>query len=386
MNDPDRQNLDHLARTGVEALQRGDAGTARRAFSQLTTSGRASPQAWLLLAQACVLQDDRASAREALAPVMAADPDNPYALIIHGELLTRDGDDRAAIGWYDRALGITAGAQNLPPDLVQGLARAKAARDAATGRFEKQLRAGLDGAGVDTAAAGPRFAEALAILAGKAQPCLQQPSSFYFPGLAQQAFFDPVDFAWAAALEAAFPAIAAEAEAVLADRASLTPYVAADPSRPSIGKDLLEDPRWSAFHLIKDGKPVPASTARCPATMAALEGLPIPVIRARSPMVLFSILAPATHIKPHHGLLNTRLICHLPLVVPPGCWLRVGNHKRPVEAGKLMIFDDSIEHEAANDSSAPRLILLFEIWRPDLTEAERTALTAMYESVSAYGA
>jgi aspartyl/asparaginyl beta-hydroxylase (cupin superfamily) len=385
MTDPDRQHLDNLARTGVEALQRGDAGTARRAFSQLTASGRAGPQAWLLLAQACELQDDRASAREALGPVMAADPNNPYALLIQGELLSRDGDDRAAVSWYDRALAITDGAANLPPDLVQRLDRARTARSAAVARFEAQLHTGLAGAGVDAAAAGPRFAEALAILAGKAQPSLQQPSSFYFPGLAQQAFFEPHDFAWSAGLESAFPAIAAEATAVLADRAGVAPYVEAEANRPSAGKDLLADPRWSAFHLIKDGKPVAANIARCPATMAALDGLPIPVIRARSPMVLFSILAPGTHIKPHHGLLNTRLICHLPLIVPPGCALRVGNHERPVEAGKLMIFDDSIEHEAWNNSTAPRVILLFEVWRPDLSAAERTALTALYESVSGYG-
>jgi len=101
-------------------------------------------------------------------------------------------------------------------------------------------------------------------------------------------------------------------------------------------------------------------------------------------MVLFSILAPGTHIEPHNGMLNTRLICHLPLIVPPGCRLRVGNHVRAVEAGKPMIFDDSIEHEAWNDSDSPRAVLLFEIWRPELTAAERAALTAMYESVSRY--
>jgi aspartyl/asparaginyl beta-hydroxylase (cupin superfamily) len=119
--------------------------------------------------------------------------------------------------------------------------------------------------------------------------------------------------------------------------------------------------------------------------MAALTGLPIPVIAGRSPMVLFSILAPGTHIQPHNGMLNTRLICHLPLIVPDGCRLRVGNHVRQVRAGEILIFDDSIEHEAWNDSAEMRAILLFEIWRPELTAAERGALTAMYESVSGYG-
>ena len=84
-------------------------------------------------------------------------------------------------------------------------------------------------------------------------------------------------------------------------------------------------------------------------------------------------------------MLNTRLICHLPLIVPPGCRLRVGNSVQNVEAGKLLIFDDSIEHEAWNDSDMIRVVLLFEIWRPELTAAERTGLTAIFESITMYG-
>jgi aspartyl/asparaginyl beta-hydroxylase (cupin superfamily) len=64
----------------------------------------------------------------------------------------------------------------------------------------------------------------------------------------------------------------------------------------------------------------------------------------------------------------------------------VGNHVRSVEAGKVLIFDDSIEHEAWNDSDDDRVILLFEIWRPELSSEERAALTALFESVSLYSA
>ena len=101
-------------------------------------------------------------------------------------------------------------------------------------------------------------------------------------------------------------------------------------------------------------------------------------------MALFSQLRPHTHIPPHWGMLNTRLICHIPLIVPPYCRLRVGNDVRDVTAGKAMIFDDSIEHEAWNDSDETRIVLLFEIWRPELDAAERAALTTMFEAISAY--
>jgi aspartyl/asparaginyl beta-hydroxylase (cupin superfamily) len=62
----------------------------------------------------------------------------------------------------------------------------------------------------------------------------------------------------------------------------------------------------------------------------------------------------------------------------------VGNEVRAVQIGKAMIFDDSIEHEAWNDSDETRVVLLFEIWRPELDAAERAALTAMFEAISAY--
>ena len=65
-------------------------------------------------------------------------------------------------------------------------------------------------------------------------------------------------------------------------------------------------------------------------------------------------------------MLNTRLICHIPLVVPGECRLRVGAETREVVEGKAMIFDDSFEHEAWNDSNSVRAVLLFEIWRPEL--------------------
>jgi aspartyl/asparaginyl beta-hydroxylase (cupin superfamily) len=385
MNDPAKAQLEAIFREGVEGLRAGDGRRARRAFEEITASGRAGPQVWLFLAQACDIIDDRPAARAALAQVLAADPANPYAAVMHGELLTRDGDDRAAVPWYDRALSTAANVANLPDDLIARLRRAEAARDAAIARFDGQITASLHAAGVDVAAVGPRFAEALSIIGGKAQPQLQQPTSFYFPRLPQIPFYERSDFDWVPALEAAFPAIRAEAEAVLADRAGVAPYVQRPRDRPTRPHSLLEDPRWSAFHLIKDGEVIAANAARCPATMAALKDLPIPVIAGRSPLALFSILASGTHIEPHNGMLNTRLICHLPLIVPTDCALRVGNETRTVEAGKMLIFDDSIEHEAWNRSNDMRVILLFEIWRPELTAAERAGLTALYESVTTYG-
>jgi len=107
-------------------------------------------------------------------------------------------------------------------------------------------------------------------------------------------------------------------------------------------------------------------------------------VRGRSPSILFSLLRPGARIPPHTGEMNTRLICHLPLIVPPDCSFRVGNDTRATVEGRAWVFDDTIEHEAWNGSDRTRVILLFEIWRPELTVEERGLVSAMFEAIDAY--
>ncbi len=99
---------------------------------------------------------------------------------------------------------------------------------------------------------------------------------------------------------------------------------------------------------------------------------------------MFSLLRPRTRIPPHNGLVNTRLICHLPLIVPPGCGFRVGNETRQWQEGKAWVFDDSIDHEAWNDSDRTRVILLFDIARPELTAEENRWVATLFEGIDAF--
>jgi hypothetical protein len=231
-----------------------------------------------------------------------------------------------------------------------------------------------------------RIDEALAILRGDRPIQLQEPTSFYFPGLPQRSFYERAEFDWVPALEVQTETIRAELEALLAAQAEqLEPYVAADADRSSgtaPNAHLAGSTNWSAYHLLKNGRPVEGHADYFPATLAALEGAPLPRISGRSPMALFSLLKPGAHIRPHHGLFNFRLICHLPLIVPPGCTLRVGNQERSWTEGELLIFDDSMEHEARNQSDHQRIILLFEIWRPEIGESDREALTVLLEAAN----
>jgi len=90
------------------------------------------------------------------------------------------------------------------------------------------------------------------------------------------------------------------------------------------------------------------------------------------------LLRAGARINPHTGTTNTRLVCHLPLIVPPGCRFRVGNEVREWEEGKLLIFDDSIEHEAWNDGREDRTILIFDIWRPELSDQEKREIDVLF--------
>lgn len=371
---------DTLTREGVDAFKRGDFHAARGAF-EAAVAQRPHPQNWMYLAQACARTGDADAQRRALENLLELEPRNLHGLIARADMAVEAGDDRAATAFYNMALATAAQADMLPPGIEAGLKRAEAAIAASAERFENHLLASLAAAGVDPANVNPRFAEALDISSGRREVFLQAPTSFYYPGLPNRQFYDPYEFDWIAQLEAAAPAMRAEAQAVMATGEGLLPYVEADPRRPNRGNSLLGNPDWSAFHIWRDGALNAEHAARCPATTAALAAAPIPRIAGRSPMALFSILKARTHIPPHTGMLNSRLICHIPLIVPRDCRLRVGNEVRPVEFGKAMLFDDSIEHEAWNDSDQTRVVLLFEIWRPELDHGERVALTAMFESI-----
>jgi hypothetical protein len=370
-------------RAGVDALRQGRAGEARRLFEQVAEADCPLPPPWFLLAQACRHAGDDPAAERALDRLLAAEPLNIGALILKGDCRGRAGDTRAAVAFYATALNTAPYAGPLSPPLAAELERVKALSREAGGDFERTLEGHLAEAGIGPAARSPRFQAALDILTGRKQVYLQEPSSFYFPGLPQIEFYEREVFPWLGEVEAAAPAMRAELEALIGSGQGFEPYVRRHVGRPKPINPLFEDPSWSACYLFENGRPTEFAE-RCPVTLEALAKAPLPVIEGRSPMALFSLLRPGTHIQPHHGLLNTRLICHVPLIAPPGCRLRVGGQERRVEPGKALIFDDSFEHEAWNDGAETRVVLLFEIWRPEINADERRALTAMFEAITRY--
>ena len=103
----------------------------------------------------------------------------------------------------------------------------------------------------------------------------------------------------------------------------------------------------------------------CPATSKILEDFS-QAHTALHGSAYFSLLAPRTHIRRHCGPTNARLRLHLGLVVPDGCSIRVGDEVRTWVEGRCLLFDDSFEHEVWNDADEERLVLIVDVWHPDL--------------------
>lgn len=375
------EQADRMIREGVAAMQRGDGRSARAAFEQVAAAGNGIAAPWLLIAQACRLERDQEGELAALDRLLAEQPRHIRALIMKGDVLGSRGDLRAAHSFFQLARDVAAISGELPANLAADVQRVTVELARSQGDYRAHLDQALREAGFRDLS--PRVADALAIASGEKQLYLQEPTSFYFPGLPQIQFYERSAFDWVEALEARTPAIRAELDAVLAQTHDFPPYVENDPARPNKVHGLVANRDWGGFHLLR-GDPVEPNASLCPETIEALKLVPHPVIRGRSPMALFSLLKPGTHIFPHNGLINTRLICHLPLVVPEGCRFRVGNETRPWEEGKLLIFDDSIQHEAFNEGASRRVVLLFEIWRPEINLEERAALTTLFEAIDQF--
>ncbi|MDK2760482.1 MAG: aspartyl/asparaginyl beta-hydroxylase domain-containing protein [Sphingopyxis sp.] len=328
---------------------------------------------------------DAVAEAAALDAAIREDRSNIAALLSMAELKRRGRDDRAAGSFYRLAIAVATQAAGVPSALHPGLQRAEQFLAETERAFADHLAGQLRSAGITAGSATPRVAEALRMLTGEQPLYLQQPNMFYFPGLTQRPFFERDMFDWVAGVEAATGAIRAEVKALI-DGASdrFGPYVTAGADRPPPNNPLLDKPDWGAAWLWKDGVVVDGMRALCPTALAALELAPQPVIPGRAPIALFSRLTPGTHIQPHHGMLNTRLICHLPLIVPDGCALRVGAETRAWTEGEMLIFDDSFEHEAWNRGPSDRTILLFEIWRPDIDADEREQLTRIFSAIDDY--
>jgi aspartate beta-hydroxylase len=375
-----------LVKEAVAALQAGDSKKAREVFERVVATGQADTTSWLGLAFACARTGDDAATLEAVNKSLELEPQNLRAIIFKADHLENHGESGQALELYQHALRLAAKAGALPDDVMQGLQRAQQACARKDTEYSAFLLERIKAEGFEPGPGRHRFFESLDIISGNKDIYYQEPRRYYFPGLPQIQFYDPGDFEWVETVEAATDDIRAELEQVMSGSSNFKPYLQTDVTHLNQDDDsLVNSDDWSALFLWDYGRLVPENAKLFPAAIEALKAAPMPAIPGQAPMALFSKLTPGTAIPPHNGLLNTRLICHLPLIVPENCGaLRVGNEERPWVEGEMLMFDDSIEHEAWNKSEEERVVLLFEIWRPEISEEERGLVSTMLAAVREY--
>jgi aspartyl/asparaginyl beta-hydroxylase (cupin superfamily) len=374
----------------MAALRAGDPTTAIAKFQSIVASGAADTSVWLALSMAYQASGDRKSEIAAVTQVLERDPDNIRANLIKADALVAVGSKRAAMGYYAHLEVLVPDTGGLPPAIAAELNRARQAHAKLKQGLSDYRLAEVEKAGFHPARSSRRFGDSLDILTGRKQRYVPTPRAYFFPELPAIEFYDRARFAWIDPVEAATDDICAELMPLLEEGTHFGPYIEVEVEKSShvvasSDKELISSPEdWTAAYLIRDGKHQTPLAERCPKTLAALDAVPLETIQGRAPFVLFSRLTPGAWIAPHTGFLNSRLVCHLPLLVPDGCWFRVGNQVRLWERGKAWVFDDTIEHEARNQGTGTRVVLIFNIWHPDLTEEERHLVAALMTAVETF--
>ena len=355
-------------------LAAGDAPGAHALLEQVVALAPRHVPFWLSLAAALRVLGRHEAELNALERALTLDPTHLVVLLQKGALLDLMRKPRAAAIVYVHALQTLAPGTQLPPAIETHVRHAekRARENAATlaTLIDKRLDA--------LRAQQPRgeqlrFDRCLDRILGRRRVYVPEPTSMLFPYLRNYEFFPRENFPWLQAVEAATESIREELIAVLAaDQSGIEPYIAFEEGLPlRQWKELNHSRRWGAYFLWNQGRKEAAHVARCPRTAAVLASVPQVDIPGRGPTAFFSILEPRTKIPAHTGVTNTRVTVHLPLIVPTGCGFRVGGEVREWKVGSGWVFDDTIEHEAWNDSDAPRAIFIFDVWNPELTPLER---------------
>jgi aspartate beta-hydroxylase len=376
------------------AVRHQERGELQRAFAVLSKAA-ADPAAvagtWQQLALLQAELGDLAASVESLRSCLALDPHAELAHLYLGVAQERLGESSLALWHYCRAVHLAQSAgrwisqESTPAHALQlvkhAIGKVNQGRGSAIELALQPLRERY----------GPseltRVQQALAGYLGQSPPkptdARQQPKFLYFPDVPSQPFYGRERFAWQEQLEAATATIREELIDVLSTDGALEPFLGTNDEAGA--GEMLQGrsgpAAWDAYFFYRHGDRYDQHCLRCPRTTAVLEKLPLVRIREHAPESLFSVLTPGSHILPHSGVTNTRLVTHLPLMVPPDCTLRVGGEDHHWQEGRCITFDDTFVHEAWNRSERTRVVLILDSWNPDLTEVERLAVTDLVQAI-----
>jgi len=220
-------------------------------------------------------------------------------------------------------------------------------------------------------------------------PYLRQRARSFLHNLTTTAWWDPSDpsnnMEWAKKLEDRYEDIREEFLRVTSKPQELDNVgnnvwssAADSSSAQSYGPD------WKTLVLMDRTTWDPTNAALFPSTTLAILESEVPCVEA-----FFAQMPGNTKINPHTDSCNFILTSHLALIVPENgkgkCRLQVGPETREWLEGKTTVFDTSIYHDACNDSSSTRYILMLRVWHPGLTTVEREALQFTFDCLDVPG-
>ncbi|UAK23787.1 aspartyl/asparaginyl beta-hydroxylase domain-containing protein [Sphingomonas nostoxanthinifaciens] len=367
---------------GMRALAASEFERAQIHFAHATAADPGAIALWLNLAAAARGLGDVATERDALLHALENDRRDLTTLVRLAELRHRQGDlTEAAMRWSE-VLAVAQAQPERSPALEALMQRASAFVARRNADIARQVKDALTAVPLEhSTLARRRVDAAIAAMFGQRAIYTNVCSGLHVPFLPADEFFDRDLFPWLPQIEEQTDVIRQELLALLADDRVFEPYVTLEAGAPpNLWSPLDRSPDWTAFHLWRHGEALEHAQTRCPRTAAALSALPLARVSGRMPTAFFSLLKPKAHIPAHTGVSNVRAIVHLPLVIPPNCRFRVGGETRSWCEGKALIFDDTIEHEAWNESESLRAVLIFDVWNPHLTASERMLLTKFFDT------
>ncbi len=378
-------HVEALNVVGLAALRDGDIDRALALLNRAAAVDGGQALTHLHLGRAHAAAFDLESAAAAYSAALEREPKLHAARLHLAELHEKRGDTARAVLTYARALndaqaeGRWLNAATTPTPLRSAVDHAqqfvRAQRLAGFAElmepFAKQYGRG----------AMRRVEQAVRIHLHMEQPVFtdtrQKPTFLFFPGLPATPYLDKGLIPEIDELEAATPDIQAELLALLpGDTGRERVFHNGELEQANL-RGLETPPSWNGYYFFRHGERRADNCAACPVTAAALDALPLARVRGHGPEVLYSVFSPGTHLLPHCGVTNTRVVGHLPLVIPEDCALRVGGEDHHWREGEVVVFDDTYEHEAWNRSSRTRVVMIFDLWNPFLSQAERAVLAEL---------
>jgi aspartate beta-hydroxylase len=386
------QNPHDVEALNVVALAALRSGRTKRALELLECAVGAAPEDPMTrhhLGRAYEVAPDAEKAAEAHAAAVRLEPAFFIARLHLGDCLERLGRREDALVQYKRALDDAQGQgrwlnqETTPPALRPLVTQAVVAvRNGRRQLFQALLAPLRERYGRESM---DRVERCLRIYLNEEPPVYpdprQRPSFLLFPGLPTSAYIERAALPWVDQLEAQTPAILAELQQLLPSAAGRERVFGSDALEAENLRGLEVAPSWNGYYFYRHGERRDDNCRSCPDTSRALDALPLARVREHGPEVLFSVFTTGTHLLPHRGVTNTRVVGHLPLLVPEDSALSVGGEIHVWRPGEVVVFDDTYEHEAWNRSPRTRVVMIFDTWNPYLTEAERAAVTDLVTAI-----